>query len=163
MEIEDVRVLRATMPRVDPHWRTASYAANVVEGVTVELQAGGAVGTGAAVARPNGIPVEVLERELNGPVRELLVGNDALARTQIHQTLVAGPIQRAVVTAVDIALHDLLGKVTNLPCCALWGGAVRPAVQVVRMVGIKPPGELVDAVADLCSEGFTHFKVKLGT
>lgn len=151
------------MPRVDPQWRTASYAANVVEGAILEIQAGDAVGVGAAVARPNGIPAEVLERELKGPVSGVLLKSDALERSEIHRALLTLPIQRSVAIAVDIALHDLLGKATGLPCYKLWGGAVRPALSVVRMVGIKPPGELVDAVADFVQEGFTHFKVKVGT
>jgi L-alanine-DL-glutamate epimerase-like enolase superfamily enzyme len=151
------------MPRVDSQWRTASYAANVVNALILEVQADGLSGIGSAVARPNGTPVEDFERDCDGPVRELLVGRDPFERTSLYEALQRSPINHAVLSAVDVALHDLAGKATKLPCYALWGGAVRSEVQVVRMVGIKPPGQLVDAVADFMTQGFTHFKVKLGT
>ncbi|HXF83522.1 MAG TPA: enolase C-terminal domain-like protein [bacterium] len=165
MKIESLRVVRASMPRIDPEWRTASYAASEVQAALVEVSAGGAVGVGALAARPpgKGTPIEELEQQLSGPVRELVVGQDALARTALLERLHAAGLHRSTVSAVDIALHDLLGQVTELPCYALWGGAALPEVHVVRMVGIKPPDRLVAAVGDLVEQGYTHVKVKLGT
>lgn len=151
------------MPRVDPQWRTASYAAGAVEALIVEIQADGLAGLGAATARPNGTPADELERQLDDTVRLLLVGKDPFAQRLILRSLRSASVHRSVVSAVDIALHDLVGKAGNLPCYALWGGAAGSSVRVVRMVGIKPPDELVAAVADLIEQGFTHFKVKLGT
>lgn len=163
MKIERIHVLRATMPRTDPQWRTASYAASAVEGLILQVYADGHRGIGAAIARPRGTPADELERELTGPVRELLVGQDASAHTLILRSLQAAEVHRSLVSAVDIALYDLLGKAANLPCHALWGGAVRSTIPIVRMVGIKPPAELVTAVGEMMGQGFTHFKVKLGT
>lgn len=65
--------------------------------------------------------------------------------------------------SADLALYDVTGKLANLPCYALWGGAVPPRVRVVRMVGIKPPAELETAVGKMVEAGITHFKVKIGT
>jgi L-Ala-D/L-Glu epimerase len=165
MKIESVRIIRASMPRSDPEWRTASYAASDVQGLLLEIAAGGAIGIGGLAARPpgKGTPVEELERQLVGPIRSTLIGQDALNRTALLQKLQAAGLQRSAVSAIDIALHDLLGQATELPCYALWGGAALPEVAVVRMVGIKPPEQLVDAVGVMMDEGYTHFKVKLGT
>src|SRR5436309_14465459 len=106
MKIDAIRVTRATMPRVDPQWRTASYAANVVNALILEVQAAGLTGIGSAVARPNGTPVEEFESDCDGPVRELLIGRDPLERTSIYEALERSPINRAVLSAVDVALHD---------------------------------------------------------
>jgi L-Ala-D/L-Glu epimerase len=165
MKIESVRVVRASMPRVDPEWRTASYAASDVQGLLIEIAAGGVVGIGGLAARPpgKGTPVEELEAQLTGPIRQALIGQDALERTVLLQRLAGLGLHKPVVSAVDIALHDLLGQATELPCYALWGGAALPEVAVVRMVGIKPPDKLVASVGAMMDEGYTHFKVKLGT
>src|SRR5439155_22967116 len=140
-----------------------SYAASSVDGLFVEVQADGVAGIGATIARPKGVPAAELEAQLVGPVRERLVGQDAFELSLILRSLREAGVHQSVISAVDIALNDLLGKAANLPCYALWGGAVRESVNVVRMVGIKPPGDLVEAVDGLIGDGFSHFKVKLGT
>lgn len=163
MNIESMRVVRATMPRTDPQWRTASYAASAVDGLLIEIRADGAVGIGGTIARPKGVPAEELAQQLTDLVQPMLVGRDAFARTLTIQALRGAGVHHSLVSAVDIALHDLLGNATNLPCYALWGGPVRSSLAVVRMVGIKPVADLIPAVADMMEDGFTHFKVKLGT
>ena len=163
MKVEELRVIRAVMPRTDPQWRTASYAASTVEGLLIEVRADGAIGIGGTIARPKGVPADDLEQELTQVVRPRLVGSDAFARTSTIQALRDTGVHQSLISAVDIALHDLLGHAANLPCYALWGGPVRSSLAVVRMVGIKPVADLVPAVADMMEDGFTHFKIKLGT
>ena len=163
MKIERVRVTRVSLPRVDTHWRTSSYAASSVDGFVLEVEADGLVGVGGTAAHPSRITPDDLQAQLNGPVRERLIGGDAFAGGDLRAKLKrAGLAQRAILAA-DLALHDLLGKAAGLPCYVLWGGAVRTDVAVVRMVGIKPPGELVDTVRGLLDAGFGHLKVKIGT
>src|SRR5436190_20069690 len=110
MEITSLQVHRVSMPRVDPNWRTASYAASVVDGCIVELGADGLQGIGGTSVRPSGFSALELEAELNGPVREALIGADPGARTTLRQTLRAAGVHRSAVFAVDLAIHDLLGK-----------------------------------------------------
>jgi L-alanine-DL-glutamate epimerase-like enolase superfamily enzyme len=163
VKISDVRVTRINMPRVDPAWRTASYAGSAVVGFILELDADGITGIGGTAAHPSNISGDDLEAELNGPIRSALLGADTLSanavRNLIHQT---GVHNRSSIAA-DLALHDLTGKLANLPCYALWGGRVRSQVKIVRMVGIKPPPELAAAVGQLVAQGITYLKVKVGT
>jgi L-alanine-DL-glutamate epimerase-like enolase superfamily enzyme len=164
MKIEWLRVRQVRMPRVDPEWKTASYAASALDACILELGSGDRVGIGAASSHPNsGIPVDAISAQLTGPARDVLVGADVWERTRLIDELRAAGIHRSVVTAVDLALHDLFGKLVGLPCHALWGGAVRSGGAVARFVGIKPPPGVVAAAEDLLEQGFTHFKVKLGT
>jgi L-alanine-DL-glutamate epimerase-like enolase superfamily enzyme len=163
VKITDVRVTRIDMPRVDPAWRTASYAGKGVDGFLVEIECNGMTGLGGTAAHPSNISGDALERELKGPVRDLLIGSDLLAANETRAAIRGSGVHNRSVIAADLALYDLTGKVAGLPCYALWGGRVRSQVRVVRMVGIKPPAELVGAVAELLEQGITHMKVKVGT
>lgn len=62
-----------------------------------------------------------------GVFRRLLVGEDGLKLTRIeeklrHATLYAGTSYQSVISAVDMALHDLIAKHLNLPVWQLIGG-----------------------------------------
>ena len=96
MKIESIRVFTAAMPRTDPQWRTASYAASGVNGLFLEVHADGVSGIGATIARPNGVPVAELEAQLSGKGRELLVGKDAFERAAILSSLQAADLHRSI-------------------------------------------------------------------
>ncbi len=163
MKITDVRVTRIKMPRVDPASRTASYAGNAVEGFILEIDADDATGIVGTAAHPSNISGDKLKAELSGPVRSALLGSDPLAGNVIRERIRKANVHTRRSIAADLALYDLTGKLANLPCHALWGGAVRPQVRVARMVGIRPPAELETAVGHLVEQGITHMKVKVGT
>ena len=163
LKIDDFRITRFEMKRLDPSWRTASYASGSVEGFVVELIADGAVGIGATAAHPSSISAAQINAQLTGPIRDVVVGADALCGNEIRRALATTKTHPRARIAADLALHDLAAKFANLPCYALWGGAVRHEIKVVRMVGIKPAAELVAAVGTLRDEGYSHFKIKIGT
>jgi L-Ala-D/L-Glu epimerase len=165
MRIDNVRVRQVAMPRLDPTWRTASYAANAVDACIVEIDADGASGVGGLAARPpgRGTPADELTAQIRGPVSKRLVGADALERRDLLSALQEAGVHRSVVAAVDMALYDLIGKATGLPFHAFWGGAARRSIPIVRMVGIKSPSDLVASTGELVEEGYSHFKIKLGT
>ena len=163
MKITDVRVTRINMPRVDAGWKTASYAASAVEGFILEIAADGITGIGGTAGHPNSMPGDKLEAQLNGPIRSLLLGADSLCGNAVRDAIRRANVHARASIAADLALYDLAGKLANLPCHALWGGAIRPNVKIVRMVGIKPPAELAATVGQLVEQGITHMKVKVGT
>jgi L-alanine-DL-glutamate epimerase-like enolase superfamily enzyme len=151
------------MPRLDPAWRTASYAGTAVEGFILEIEAGGMTGIGGTAAHPSNISGDDLEAELKGPIRSALLGSDPLCANAVRHAISKSDVHNRSSIAADLALYDLTGKLANLPCYALWGGRVRSQVKIVRMVGIKPPAELQVAVGELVDQGITHMKVKVGT
>ncbi|HLY66127.1 MAG TPA: mandelate racemase/muconate lactonizing enzyme family protein [Chloroflexota bacterium] len=163
MRITKVRISRVLMPRTDPAWRTASYAATSVDGFFLEVEAGGMTGLGATAAHPSQISGDDLQRQLEGAVSPALVGAELYEGAAIRQRLASMNVSTRARVAADLALHDLTGRLAGLPCYALWGGRVRTAVEVVRMVGIKTPDELVPHVRGLVEEGHSHFKIKVGT
>lgn len=64
--------------------------------------------------------------------------------------------------AVDIALHDLWGKMLGQPIYRLLGGAVRPAVKVAHMVGLMSEHEAVDEALAAAADGITALQIKGG-
>ena len=70
------------------------------------------------------------------------------------------------ISAVDIALWDVLGKALNRPVHQLLGGSFRTAVEpyatgFYRREGMDP-GALVDEALDYKAKGFKGMKVKIG-
>lgn len=65
-------------------------------------------------------------------------------------------------TAVDIALHDLLGKAAGLPLYQLLGGACRDGVQVSHMVGLMPLDEAVAEGVGAVADGVRALQIKGG-
>jgi len=162
-KISSMRVKRFNLPRVDPAWRTSIYAGTAVEGFILEVKANGTVGIGGTAAHPLVISGDDVEAQLNGPVRDILMGADVYDGSSIRQALKTAKVHSRASIAADLALYDLLGKVANVPGYVLLGGKFRPRITVVRMVGVKAPPELKATVKDLVAQGLTHFKVKIGT
>jgi len=98
-------------------------------------------------------------RDLAAPA---LVGEDGLRRTLLTERVDAlfndAPAARA---AVDMALHDLLGKHTGLPVWRLLGG-FRTHVQTSVTLTILPLPQTIRRARALVEEGFGALKLKGG-
>jgi L-alanine-DL-glutamate epimerase-like enolase superfamily enzyme len=64
--------------------------------------------------------------------------------------------------AIDIALHDLLGKAAGLPLYRVLGGAGRP-MQTCLTIAIGEAGAMAKKAAAAVERGFRIIKIKLGT
>jgi L-alanine-DL-glutamate epimerase-like enolase superfamily enzyme len=85
----------------------------------------------------------------------LLLGRDALARDAV-----LGRLRDAAVRArslVDVALHDILAQVAELPLWRLLGGA-RPRVPLLAVAGYAA-GDPADELRALAAAGFRRLKV----
>lgn len=161
MKIRQVHLRTAALPRRDPEWRTATYAASTVPAIYVGIETDdGLVGVGATSAKARHDTNDELLDELTRVVRPSLEGADlVVARARLR----AAVVRPRVRIAVDLALHDLLGKLAGLPAEAWWGGRARTSVPVIRMVGLKPPDAIVAAVEPLVASGCTQLKIKSGS
>ena len=65
-------------------------------------------------------------------------------------------------TAVDIALHDIAGKVYGVPVAALLGGVVRTTIGVARSVPLAQPAEVAAAAEKLVRSGYKMITIKAG-
>jgi muconate cycloisomerase len=73
----------------------------------------------------------------------------------------ARPSASTALGAIDIALHDMLGKTNDVPVNALIGGPVRDRVPALTLVGSGDAATDADKLAARREQGYTWFKIKL--
>lgn len=65
-------------------------------------------------------------------------------------------------SAVDTALHDLLGRAAGVPLGVLWGQRRSETIELGWIVSGQSPAEVGDSVAEGSDAGHRGFKVKIG-
>jgi L-alanine-DL-glutamate epimerase-like enolase superfamily enzyme len=61
---------------------------------------------------------------------------------------------------VDLALHDLLGKILNVPVYIILGGKYRDMIPVASEIGIDTPDEMVKNAFEVLDMGIKVIKIK---
>ena len=69
---------------------------------------------------------------------------------------------QAAKAAIEIALHDLVGRATGRPAHALLGGKLRDRIPVLGVISNAETAADVRAAAAMKAGGFTAFKIKVG-
>jgi L-alanine-DL-glutamate epimerase-like enolase superfamily enzyme len=125
----------------------------------------GLEGWGEATPDPNvtgetyGGTYETLRRDL----LPVLPGTDARDREALLLALDARVEQApAAKAAIDIALHDLLGRASGLPVWALLGGRSKPHLEISRVVSMKEPAAMAADALRHVEAGFGTIKLKVG-
>lgn len=144
----------------------ASFSRSTTPDVQVELRYDGFTGYGEASMPP------YLRHELGtaesalrflSRARQLLA--DCPDPFQLEEILARvdalGPGDAAAKAAVDIALHDLVGKLLGAPWFRIWGLDPAKAPSTTFTIGIDTP-EVVRQKTRECAERFNILKVKLG-
>jgi len=99
--------------------------------------------------------------------RKALIGFDPLNIAGIHQRMetVAGigvPGCRPAQAAIDMAVHDLAGRVLGCPVYELLGGARRTEFDLQTQMHGHTPGQLLDVCRHYMEKGFSALKLKIG-
>lgn len=95
-------------------------------------------------------------------IARYLIGKDPRRLEEINEILDRTVYRNtAAKAAVDIALHDLVGKVWGEPLWRLLGGA-REKIETDLTIGIRPLDEVLEDVRSLLKEGFKAIKLKVG-
>ena len=136
-------------------FRVSHGASDQRHNVLVLIEQEGLTGYGeAAAVFYYGDTQESLTAYLNGLPP---LGDDPFRLEDILQSLPAGP--QAARAAVDIALHDLWGKMTDQPLYRLFGLTPVPLPQTSFTIGIDAPEVMAARVKEL---NYPIIKVKLG-
>ena len=69
----------------------------------------------------------------------------------------------AIKAAIDIALHDLSGKISKQPCFQIYGSDTSKMPLTTYTLGIDEPEVMIGKVLDAISFGFKLLKIKLGS
>lgn len=64
--------------------------------------------------------------------------------------------------AIDLALHDLVGKAVGRPTWQLNGGRVRDELTYPRVLSIETPEAMAAKAEQAVADGYAHLKVKAG-
>ena len=105
-------------------------------------------------------PVEALLHDWE----PLLVGRDPLPVAAICEDITSrlpwkgGAIFGTAIAAIDIALHDLMGKAWGVPVHTLLGGARRQRVRVYRGGDLSSPENAVAAAREVQAAGYAGMK-----
>lgn len=90
-----------------------------------------------------------------------LIGKDLMDREYLHD-VIGYRGNGCAKSGIDMALHDLAGKVMGVPVSVLLGGRRRTRVPVAIEVAGGTPDAMAKACADLMAQGVRAFKPKVG-
>ncbi|TCP40756.1 L-alanine-DL-glutamate epimerase-like enolase superfamily enzyme [Tamaricihabitans halophyticus] len=163
MRIIDVRAagLRGATP--EGGWQEELTPDDVVHTLVTIHTEDGPVGVGSVFTS------ESLVRGALEVLRPLVIGSNALEpeRTseRLHRATFwmgrGGSITHAV-SGIDIALWDILGKVTGQPVGRLLGGRYRERVRPYASLLMDQPEQMHEKLLELRTSGWTAFKIGWG-
>jgi L-alanine-DL-glutamate epimerase-like enolase superfamily enzyme len=125
----------------------------------------GCVGWGEAIAAPShgGATLPEMHQAWDSVLSPGLKGSDALGLGALSQALAVDlPSGQSAATAVDMALHDLVGQHLGVPVHVLLGGKRRSAVAALWLIGTGTRDTDLAEAERRFSEGYRFFKLKVG-
>lgn len=165
LTIKDVKVWPAYIPNTMTLGSVSATAS--ISMVVIEITTNDGIKGHGMTSITDEEAVTAILRDLVAPN---IIGLDAMNREKIAETLYwiltprgqTGYATHAV-SAVDLALWDILGKATGLPCWKLLGGA-RSTVPLYVTFGFGgfDRDQLVESAKYLKAEGISRFKMVVG-
>ena len=160
MKIADLRITGLSLGRVDGTWLGDLGLQEDINTLVEVLTDEGLVGVGSAGTGKT--QVEAALRLL----RPLLVGERADEPARVSETLRqstfwqgrGGAVEHAI-SAVDIALWDLMGQITGQPVARLLGGCYRDRIKPYGSLLFDEPGRLHETLQATVARGFRAIKL----
>jgi len=163
MQITDIRAEKMRFELVKPivislgtitHGETVMVKVSTDEGI---CGYGEGAGTTFVTGETNDTVLAAVEL-----LRQELVGLDPLSIEHIHRVMDRTIVRNASAkAAIDIALHDIMGKNARAPLYRLLGGAVSQ-IETDMTIVIDQPEVMAREASELVQRGFRFLKVKAG-
>ncbi|MGI5488158.1 mandelate racemase/muconate lactonizing enzyme family protein [Microtetraspora malaysiensis] len=149
---------------------SVTTAGKPTERVLVKVTAGDRTGWGEATPTPSWTyeTVESISTTIHGYLAPALIGRSAwdldgacaAYEKVINRGLTIGsPIAKS---ALDIALHDLIGRTLGVSVGVLWGQRRLDRIKLGWIVAGQTPAEVRQAVEEGRAQGYQAYKVKVG-
>lgn len=122
----------------------------------------GIVGLGCAAPDMGvtGETAEAVEEAIRQVITPALLGQNPLRYAWLLESL-SGRVKSSALAMVDLALHDLLAKLADVPLFQLMGG-YRDCIATSITITILPLAETMAKAAEFVGQGFGIIKVKGG-
>src|SRR6476469_2256975 len=165
MKIKRIEPIAISLPLTKPI-KMAGVELRAADNVLVRLETDrGIVGWGEAASAPSmtGETVESMMAAIRYLVPYLegfQLDDIAGAAAKMDRALYGN---QAAKSAVEIALHDALGKAREKPVFELLGGKQRERVPMLRMIAASDPTADIAEAQRCKAEGYVAFKIKVGT
>jgi L-alanine-DL-glutamate epimerase-like enolase superfamily enzyme len=172
VRIEHVETIVVEVPRRRLH-AMASFAATAGRYVIVKVHTdNGVVGLGEATVVPQwggdhmryyGERPEEVVRLIADVLAPVLVGESPMRigplLVRLDKAVKGYPYAKA---ALDIALHDVKGRILGIPVYELLGGAYRDRVAIAQSLGYMEPAKAAAEAQAAIAEGIKTIKIKVG-
>lgn len=162
MKIERIEPIAVSLPLTQPIKRAKGVLTSA-DNVLVRIEAGGVVGWGEAGAAPTmtGEFVESMVAAVKhlAPFLDEAPLDVAEVSARMERNLYGNSGAKA---AIEMAVHDALGKSLGKPVYELLGGKRRSRIPALRMIASgNLPGDVAEATR--CkAEGYVAYKIKVG-
>jgi len=165
LTITSIEIRRAVVPYVRP-FVISSGATAVLETLLVTVHSAGGL-TGIGEVNPmtaySGETPSGIEEAIRRYLAPAVTGHPAAAVAGLHARMDAALRGNGLAkAAIDIAVHDLVGRAWGVPVSALLGGPVRDQIPLAWVVGMGTMDEMVEEAARYAAIGFPTIKVKIG-
>jgi L-alanine-DL-glutamate epimerase-like enolase superfamily enzyme len=164
MKITRVETWRVNMLLTEPYsiaYETIDRASNIL--IRLETNTG-IVGFGCAAPdlQVTGETPEGVEEIAETIILNIIKGSDPLRSAFLLEKLKSFiPNQPSALAMVDLALHDLLGKIAGLPVYKMLGG-FRDRIRTSVTIGIMPLNDTIKRAKSYIEQGFKSIKLKGG-
>lgn len=164
MRISKIAAWPVTMRLSEPYtisYETVTHTTNVFIRIKTN---DGVIGFGCAAPDypVTGETVDNVIQSINHIITPSIQGSDPIRPARLLERL--KPLlkgQPSVLAAVDMALYDIIGKVSHLPIWKLLGG-FKDRMKTSVTIGILPTFETVERAKDWVGQGFKCLKIKGG-
>ncbi len=162
MRITHIDYERLDLELTEPYtiaYETISQATNFILYLATDR---GIVGLGCAAPDPavTGEAAAEVELAIRSVIAPTLLGQNPLQYARLLESL-SGRLKSSALAMVDLALHDILAKLADIPLYQLLGG-YRDSIATSITISILPLAETLAKAAVYVAQGFTIIKVKGG-